>query len=118
MQYSIDSGNRLPVSRVYIDWKLQSNIYLCILRQIQCIIVSRCARSCAVVLQRASIIALQLVCLSSDVELNPGPVGMSSIPVNASPLCTQLFENGLRLCHLNMRSFNNDKFQQIIKDIH
>lgn len=50
MQYSVDLGNRPPVSRVYIDWKLQSNIYLYVLRKIDCISVSRCARSCAVVL--------------------------------------------------------------------
>ena len=107
MQYSVDLGNRPPVSRVYIDWKLQSNIYLYVLRKIDCIIV----------LQRVSI-ALLLVCLSSDVEVNPGPVGTSSFPVNAPPPCIQLFENILRVCHSNMRSFNNDKFQQIIKDIH
>lgn len=117
MQYSVDLGNRPPVSRVYIDWKLQSNIYLYVLRKIDCIIVSRFALSCAVELQRVSI-ALLLVCLSSDVEVNPSPVGTSSIPVNAPPPCIQLFENSLRLCHSNMRSFNNDTFQQIIKDIH
>lgn len=105
MQYSVDLGNRQPVSRVYIDWKLQSNIYLYVLRKIDCIIVSRSARSCAVVLQRVSI-ALLLVCLSSDVEVNPGPVGTSSIPVNAPPPCIQLFENSPRLCHSNMRSFS------------
>lgn len=115
MQYSVDLGNRPPVSRVYIDWKLQSNIYLYVLRKIDCIIVSRFALSCAVELQRVSI-ALLLVCLSSDVEVNPSPVGKSSIPVSAPPPCIQLFENSLRLCH--SRSFNNDKFQQIIKDIH
>ena len=104
MQYSVDLGNRPQVSRY-------------VLRKIDCIIVSSCARSCAVVLQKVSI-ALLLVCLSSDVEVKPGPVGTSSIPVNAPPPCIQLFENSLRLCHSNMRSFNNDKFQQIIKDIH
>ena len=79
MQYSVDLGNRPPVSRVYIDWKLQSNIYLYVLQKIDCIIVSRFALSCAVELQRVSI-ALLLVCLSSDVEVNPSPVGTSSIP--------------------------------------
>ncbi|EDO35224.1 predicted protein [Nematostella vectensis] len=69
------------------------------------------ARVCLDILRSASI-ALLLVCLSNDVQLNPGPQATNHA-TNVHLPCIPLSKNGVRMCHWNARSFNNDKYEQI-----
>ena len=65
---------------------------------------SRFVLACAgLVLTQRALLALMMIQLSSDVELYPGPVACN----------ISLADKGLRVCHWNVRSLNNKKYEEI-----
>ena len=64
------------------------------------------ARTGLILVQR-TFLALLMIQLSNDVQLNPGP------DVSYSPHNFSLPNKGLRVCHWNVRSYNNTKYEEI-----